>query len=91
MKCLTDKEVRLQRLEDAAIAVHRAVDSRGLKILLCSDPMNIVAVRHSLGLMARWFRYPLQTAWLDDGGELAAVRNLKLLAALLEAHLAAGK
>ncbi len=43
MKSLTDREVRLRTLEHAAEDVVDAVDSHGLKVILCSNPMDIDA------------------------------------------------
>ena len=78
-------------LEAAAIAVTRAMGPKGLPVLLCPNPLDVHAVRASLGDVSRSFEDP--AFWYEDehqGAEMAAVENIILLANLLREHLKAG-
>lgn len=74
-----------ETLVKAAIAAHNAVDSRGLRVMLCRNAMNTDAVRMDLWNMCTWFKS--ESAWMDENGEEAAARNLALVANLLSEHL----
>lgn len=73
-----------QILEEAIIAVCKATDGRGLKVMLC-NPMDPDDVRRRLLLMVHWLNEG--NVWLDFDAEEAAARNVALLANLLHEHL----
>ncbi len=73
-------------LEQAVTAVQKATDSRGLRIVLCSNPMDPTAVRNALrGVCAS--SLDLGAMFFYHGGERAAMVNIALLANLLAEHL----
>ena len=78
-------------LEDAAIAVTNARDSKGTPIILCPKPLDVHVVRDSMREVAKWTEDPAYYCQ-DEGpnAELEACNNLILLAILLREHLKAG-
>jgi hypothetical protein len=80
-----------QALEDAAIAVHAAVDSEGRKIFLCHNPLDVNQVRATLQEVTLWLKDP--AFYLENESpavELTNVDHVILLANLLREHLRAG-
>lgn len=78
-------------LEAAAIAVVNAKDWQGRMIVLCTNPLDVHAVRQSMGMFQRWSEdIGFYSDGEPEGFELGSVENLILLATLLREHLRAG-
>jgi hypothetical protein len=77
-----DLEVALGKLQGAT-------DSRGLRVMLCSKPLDLETVRLRMMEIAGWFtqRYGAYSIFITPDGEECAARNLALLAKLYEANL----
>lgn len=80
-------------LEDAAVALTNAKDSKGNPVVLVANPLDIDQVRLSLRHVAEWFDDP--SFFFDQepspaAAAIAAAENLALLAKLMAAHLKAG-
>jgi hypothetical protein len=78
----------VNQLEQAAIDLQGATDSRGLRVMLCSKPFDLEAVRLRMMEVAGWFaQNATYSIFITPDGEECAARNLALLAKLYEANL----
>lgn len=74
------------RLEQAIVAVSKAVDGYGLRVrLIQGSAHDVQDVREALHRMAAWIAD--NNRWIGEANEEAAVRNLALLANLYAEHL----